>query len=530
MRRALSLALTAATLTTMGALGACGGSASKTSNAAPEPTETVAASLADVIEIDQVAIYQSVKVTVFDDAAVKKPNAPVIAGRPGLVRIHARTIEKGTKRPAPLTGELRVVVPGKDDLVLPPIIRKLATLDDAELDSTFSFELPPEAFAPGMKLVFSLKDDAAPELTPVTFPDGELAVDVKDSGTTLKVKIVPVQYSADGSKRVPDLSAKTLSFYRDSLYKMYPVAKVDMTVRDTIDWPLAVAPDGDGWDGLLDQIIKLRRADNVADDVYYAAVFTPAANPSQYCQRGCILGVAPAQLRSEVSLRVAMIVGFGSRSEGGTLAQEIAHAMGRWHAPCGRPANIDDDYPYDGGRIGVWGWDPITKELLDPDDRHFDFMSYCQPVWVSDYTFKGLWEAADDVAKTKRPDPTPTTPSDVGGAGSGSAPFTDTVAASRLVTRRFQTLLVNARGELSRGADLEAVERETDPQVAEITVTFEDALGNAVGTAPARFRRTGLLRSGRLVLGPSVVVPNGAVRVRTSDLDTVLMTPTRFSR
>ncbi len=536
-----ALLLTAATgLAVVGALGACGGggtTATSTNGTEPPPAATA---LADEVEIDHVSVNQAVQVTVFDDAAPKTPNAPIIAGRPGLVRIHARTIDKKVKRPAPLTGTLRVKVPGKGDLVPEAIVRKLAPIDPSDLASTFSFELPPEAFAAGTKLAFSLTDAAMPGDPGVTLPfeDGALALDVKDTATTLKVQIVPVRYGADGSKRTPDLSDAALSFYRESLYKMYPVAKVDMSVRDAIDWPLAVNPDGDGWDGLLEQIIRLRRTDVVADDVYYAAVFTPAASASQYCKQGCVLGVAPAQLRSEVGLRVAMIAGFGSRSEGGTLAQEIAHAMGRLHAPCGRPGDLDDEYPYDSGRIGVWGWDPLTKELLDPEERVFDFMSYCQPVWVSDYTFQGLWQAADAVARTKRPDPAVTPPADVGGSGSGtpSGGATTTLAslvpsaAIRLVTKQLGSLVVGTHGEITRGEPVDAVEeaeRSTDTFGA---VTFEDARGRAVGTAPARWRPTGGLRSGRLILPEGVTVPTGAVRVRTADLGRVSLRAARFPR
>lgn len=509
IKRALGLALTIS-------LGACGGGGSAATDTGATEPGPVLPTLADQVQIDQVAVYQAVKTTLFDEAApVANPNAPVIAGRPGLVRIHARTIERA-KRPAPLSGELRVKVPGKDDFVFDPIIRKLAPLVDGDVDSTFTFELPGEAFAVGTKLVFTLKDPALPGDAGVTLPGGELAVDVKDSGTTLKVKIVPVRYGADGSKRTPPLAEKNLSFYRDSLYKLYPVAKVDMTVRETIDWPLTVAPDGDGWDNLLDQIIRLRRADNVPDDVYYAAVFTPADNAATYCQKGCILGVAPAQFRSEVGLRVAMIVGFGARSEGGTLAQEIAHAMGRYHANCGRPQNIDEDYPYDGGRIGTWGWDAITKDLVDPDDRWFDFMSYCSPVWVSDYTFKGLWQAADDVARTKRPDPAPQAPPAEDTSGSGSSGGATA-----------PSFLVDARGGLRRGEDIVLAGTGADAREQETTVVFEDAHGKPVGTAPARYRATAGLPSGRLVLEPGVTLPSGAVRVRSSDLATALSRATK---
>jgi len=46
----------------------------------------------------------------------------------------------------------------------------------------------------------------------------------------------------------------------------------------------------------------------------------------------------------------------------------------------------------------------VTKELIDPDEYVFDFMSYCSPVWVSDYTYTGLYNRMLEVQQTKRPD------------------------------------------------------------------------------------------------------------------------------
>ena len=68
--------------------------------------------------------------------------------------------------------------------------------------------------------------------------------------------------------------------------------------------------------------------------------------------------------------------------------------------------------------IGVFGWDIVDHEIIDPGSRVFDFMSYCHPNWVSDYTFAGLYERMVKVAETKRTE-VPMT----GGAGSDSSGF-----------------------------------------------------------------------------------------------------------
>ena len=85
-----------------------------TSTPAPtEPGPTPA--VADAVTIDEIAVYQSVKVTMTKGGAVSKPNAPLIAGRPALVRAHVTPTDRKVRK---LVAELRVKRAGKDDLVV----------------------------------------------------------------------------------------------------------------------------------------------------------------------------------------------------------------------------------------------------------------------------------------------------------------------------------------------------------------------------------------------------------------------------
>ena len=104
--------LTAASLA--GSALACGGSG----DPAPPPASdggVTPAAIATLVTLDQIAIYQGVKVSFVTDAAPVTPNAPVIAKRPALVRVHAGIPPRTTV--AQLTAELRVRAPGQDDLV-----------------------------------------------------------------------------------------------------------------------------------------------------------------------------------------------------------------------------------------------------------------------------------------------------------------------------------------------------------------------------------------------------------------------------
>ncbi|VAW32251.1 hypothetical protein MNBD_CHLOROFLEXI01-3228 [hydrothermal vent metagenome] len=74
---------------------------------------------------------------------------------------------------------------------------------------------------------------------------------------------------------------------------------------------------------------------------------------------------------------------------------ELGHNFGRQHAPCN--VSGDPNYPYAGASIGQYGLDGIggSLQLLSPGG-YVDMMSYCDPVWVSDYTYKALYN--DQVA------------------------------------------------------------------------------------------------------------------------------------
>jgi hypothetical protein len=89
------------------------------------------------------------------------------------------------------------------------------------------------------------------------------------------------------------------------------------------------------------------------------------------------------------AFRVGSGVGFGTEDSAWTLAHELGHQHGRYHAPCDT-SGADRGYPYAGGTLGVWGFDPRTATFLEPT-RTTDFMGYCDPQWISDYTWRAIF-------------------------------------------------------------------------------------------------------------------------------------------
>jgi len=294
---------------------------------------------------------------------------------------------------AKVTAKLHVKS-GGDEKVLSDGPKSVIAFVDNSLDTTFNFQLDADQVTSDLEL--SVEITGATATDKVTYPADATTIDVGAvDAPKLRVQLIPVKYEADGSNRLPDLSDASVKLYRDALYKMYPVSDIELTKHAQLEWPVTVDPTGDGWDTLLRTVMTMREDEPVDPDVYYIGVFNPAPTLREYCgKQGCILGVAPASglspaLDTQLGLRTALIVGYQTDRSGGTIAQELAHAMGRMHAPCGNPAAIDKKYPYKEAQIGSSGWDVMAKQLVDSDD-HVDFMSYCSPVWVSDYTWKAI--------------------------------------------------------------------------------------------------------------------------------------------
>jgi hypothetical protein len=388
----------ASTLTAIAFVAACGSSDAAT---APEPAASGPSTLADIIELDDVGFYQAVKITLFHHGETLEPKAPIVPGRPALVRISARAPKPATVKDRRFLASLALHLPGREDVVITDVPRRIVPLQEAALWTTFNFEIDPALVTKGMSFDVTIRD-ATNTADAVTFQT--FAIEPGPLAPVLKVKFVPVRYEGDGSGRLPKLDHAALEGYRRALFKLYPVAAVDIGVRDELAWPLPVWADGAGWDRLLSAIIETRADDSADDDVYYVAVVSPAPSQGEFCSEGgCVLGMAPRAELSDIGLRVAMVLGYESRSGEGTLAQELAHAMGRGHAPCGVTQNLDRKYPYADATIGVFGWDVLDKEIHDPEGGSRDFMSYCHPVWTSDYTFAALYQRMVDVERTKRP-------------------------------------------------------------------------------------------------------------------------------
>ena len=263
---------------------------------------------------------------------------------------------------------------------------------DAVFDSSFNFDVPGDAIRADAKVSLELHIGGSCAGGGVRrYPTaGPLSLTTTDTGL-LKVVLIPIQYDADGSGRLPDLSEAQVARYRDALMAYYPTREVEITVREPVTSGISLTSNG-GWGALLDALREQRARDGVPNDVYYYGLVEPATSFGTYCQGSCVAGVSYLVETLSATRLVGLGVGFTAGSVAGeTFIHELGHQHGRSHTECGGGAAVDRNFPHPGGGIGAWGLDVRTvPPRLQSPSRHKDIMGYCNPQWISDYTFTAI--------------------------------------------------------------------------------------------------------------------------------------------
>lgn len=361
-----------------------------------DPCADGSEALASQLRIQEIAIYQTVKVPLAQNGVwlAQRP-APVVQGKDAFVRVFVE----------PLTGfsphTVRAVLT-LDDGVSP---QKLATelnvtspSSDGARNSTFNFEVPGALIGPNTSLSVALVETSCPSslgnASDARFPvSGNQRLDAEKIGP-LNVVVVPMVVGG----LVPDTSDAQLSAMRAALLAYYPVPDVRISVRDAVPTNINVSANGTGWSDVLDLVLNVRAQDRPADDVYYYGIMTPVSSFASYCREGCVLGLAPQTVFRDPDHQGGLGVGYLGVVTPETMVHELAHAHGRGHAPCvqgGTIEAVDPSFPYQGGAVGVWGWDSRDGSLMNPSLK--DIMGYCSPTWISDYTYDALARRARSV-------------------------------------------------------------------------------------------------------------------------------------
>ena len=251
-----------------------------------------------------------------------------------------------------------------------------AAFDEDELAGSANVRVPGSVVMPGLEAVIEIDPDET--LGPANgivgrIPEtGRMPLDVRQL-PTLNLTLVPFLW-ADG----PELAVLSVvdgltpeSELMRLTHDLLPVGDFRLTVHAPV-WT-SVDPISDNVDTMGPELealyaIEGGKGPREGGRGYYMGIFR-AMGPSG------LLGVA-YDVPSYISFSIL---------DPNVIAHELGHNLNLFHAPCGGALGPDPYFPYGDGTIGTSGFDPQRGALVSPETA--DLMSYCEPQWISDYSF-----------------------------------------------------------------------------------------------------------------------------------------------
>ena len=293
---------------------------------------------------------------------------PLVAEEPALLRVFLASDGAVANKPAVKATFYHDGVEVHSEVVSSGGVRVPNQIDESSLSVSSNVLVPGEVISPGLEFVVDVgsEDDQFTGFGSMgRIPEtGMIKVDVREM-PVFDLTMVPLLWSED-----PDFSVVTETeglTAESDLFRLtrdlLPIREFQLTVRQPVYVSLDPVSSSDHG-ALLAEVEVIRTMDGASG--YYMGVWR---------DRG---GVATQS--GLVSL---------SSLDGDTIAHELGHNLSLGHAPCNKGLSsidfLDPAFPYADGNIGAWGFDLLSNTLVYPSTS--DLMSYCDPVWISDYHF-----------------------------------------------------------------------------------------------------------------------------------------------
>ena len=322
---------------------------------------------------------------------------PVVAGQNALLRVFGVSNLENDFRPiARATFYQRNGQVQHVDME-PPSAGIPIDVDESRLALSFNAEIPGSLLQPGTQMVVELDPK---RVLPVTdgsqtrFPgSGRLTLNVRKVPAT-NFTIVPVQYARDANAAT---NSTVLDFARSIagdktrgpvryVRNVLPVGDLAVTLREPyFTWADTSTA---GAYALLGEIELLRHTEaGRATEHYQGLIARPASSKLPQAWSATSVAYQPGQSALTLSHEA-------DGRPNANFAQDFAHGLGHnfslRHSPCGTEVDIDPNYPRGDGAIRQYGLDfgdpGKPARVLDPYST-MDLMSYCNPRWISTYSF-----------------------------------------------------------------------------------------------------------------------------------------------
>ncbi len=317
-------------------------------------------------------------------------DVPLVAGRPGLLRVFV-----SSNLPNDLAPLVRVrLYQGGAQLAawaLAPVAPgvPLAGVDDS-LAAPWSVVVPGALLQPGVSLLVDVdpageivQPDRAADVFPASAAPRPLDVRLT---APMQVTLVPVLL--DGGTDAGQVDENNPDGFLRDARRMFPTDSFDAELHPVFTSSATTTTTQAAWSQIIAEIQTLQVAEG-SNRLYYGVLRDEPGHA--WCGLSFVGGRAAIGVDACGSL---------------VAAHEWGHNFGRLHAPCGNPLNPDQLYPYPGAAIGSWGWDESSGARFRPA-AFVDVMSYCDPEWISDYTYRGILEfrGATEAAAQATPAP-----------------------------------------------------------------------------------------------------------------------------